>query len=223
MGYYFEDCRNVRLTKGTAVKRRPGLPMSATADASHFNQCSGKITLEDVHFEGQGDDGTNIHGMFHDVRAISSTGTGAGARLTLGGRPAGGNPPLFVGGIYEFRNRSTWLIEGRGTLVGWTVDKSTGQQVADFAFQPPVLNVSMFALLAEVTRMPAVHISNAFFGNNRARGALIKTSNVLVENSVFDHNSGPCLQVRDGGVRCWWVYVWWWWWWWWCVGKVGAG
>lgn len=37
---------------------------SLTADATHFFSCRGTVTLEDCHFEGQGDDGLNIHGRF---------------------------------------------------------------------------------------------------------------------------------------------------------------
>ena len=210
MGFYFSDCTDIHMGAGTAVRRRPGLPMSTTADASHFEQCSGHVVLDGVHFEGQGDDCINVHGVFHDVRGMSTGAPGpsqAGARravtATLGGRPAGGNPPLYVGGRYEFRNRSTWAVEAHAVLTGYRVD-GAGGQVADFEFTPAGSEaaVTKFALLAETTRQPTVHIRNTYFGNNRARGALLKTSNVLVENSVFDHNSGPCIQAFPDG--CYW-------------------
>ena len=52
----------------------------------------------------QGDDGCNIHGMFHDVRD-----TGDGSTFELGSRPAGGISQMNIGGRYEFRNRNNWV------------------------------------------------------------------------------------------------------------------
>ena len=72
MGFGMEQTNNVHL-KSCGVRWRPGRPMSITADASHFNECSGNVHLDSVHFEGQGDDGMNVHGMFHDVRSPVTT------------------------------------------------------------------------------------------------------------------------------------------------------
>lgn len=103
MGFYMGQVHNAHL-KDCGVRRRPGRPMSITADASHFNECSGHLHLEGVHMEGQGDDGCNIHGMFHDVRD-----TGDGSTFELGSRPAGGISQMNIGGRYEFRNRNNWV------------------------------------------------------------------------------------------------------------------
>ena len=92
MGFYFGDSVDVTL-RGAAVRRRPGRPMSITADASHFSQCRGTLLLDSVHFEGQGDDCVNIHGIFHDVRQRSSTTPGL---FTVGSRPAGGISAVSV-------------------------------------------------------------------------------------------------------------------------------
>ena len=75
MGFPMGQSKNLHL-KNCGVRFRGGTggrPMSTTADASHFNECSGTVRLEGVHFEGQGDDGLNVHGMFHDVRKLYST------------------------------------------------------------------------------------------------------------------------------------------------------
>ena len=141
MGFYFGTSTDITL-ENCGVRWRPGRPMSITADASHFSEHltvldsnrmlpshplpshplrqrallsgedSGLIHLSGVHFEGQGDDGMNVHGTFHDVRVLHSATT-----FQLGSRPAGwpagknsgGTPsPLNVGGRYQFRNRRNW-------------------------------------------------------------------------------------------------------------------
>jgi hypothetical protein len=52
MGFYMGQVHNAHL-KNCGVRRRSGRPMSITADASHFNECSGHLHLEGVHMEGQ--------------------------------------------------------------------------------------------------------------------------------------------------------------------------
>lgn len=44
--------------------------MSITADAVHFSTCGGSIVIRDSLFEGQGDDGLNVHGKFGLVAAL---------------------------------------------------------------------------------------------------------------------------------------------------------
>ena len=63
--------------------------------------------------------------------------------------------------------------------------------------------VSQFALLTSITAEPdSVVIRNSYFGNNRARGTLVKTSNALLENNVFNHTNAHCIQANPDG--CYW-------------------
>ena len=115
---HLEDC---------GVRWRPGRPMSTTADASHFSECSGLLHLQRVHFEGQGDDCTNVHGVFHDVRRRGA------AQFELGSRPAGGVSPMDIGGRYEFRNRNNWTVEGVGVCTATSI--AAGKQYASFDWE----------------------------------------------------------------------------------------
>ena len=204
MGCYAADSSNILLSN-FGVRRLPGYPMSITADGAHFNQCGGVLKLEGCHIEGQGDDGINVHGMFHAVAELGQT---PGQGMILSNRPAGGSyGALNVGEVYQFRNRTTWAIEGEATLVAASNYGRAGQflQRADFSFKggtAAARNITKFALLANMKRQPAVHIVGTYFGQNRARGALLKTSNVLVEDSVFDHPSDHCIQAFPDG--CFW-------------------
>ena len=96
--------------------------MSSIADASHFDSCGGEVLLERNHFEGQGDDGINVHSSLHEVRAIDPN-TG---RFWLGSKPSAGPAtmtPLTLGGRYAFRNRRTWALEATATLLAVAVRK----------------------------------------------------------------------------------------------------
>ena len=204
MGFYSGLVHDIFL-KHCGVRWRPGRPMSITADASHFNECSGTVHLDGVHFEGQGDDGLNIHGMFHDVRKTLSPGT-----FELGSRPAGGISKMNIGGRYEFRNRDNWTIEAVGTCTATSIvggkqhatfdwDMATSVHAAGGASGAPV---SQFALLTDVSLEPEVLIENSYFGNNRARGTLIKSSNVVVKNNTYNSTSMHCILAFPDG--CYW-------------------
>jgi hypothetical protein len=159
--------------------------------------CTGWIHLDGVHFELQGDDGLNIHGIFHDVRAILSP-----THLQLGSRPAGGPntppSPLNVGGRYQFRNRSTWAIEGVGLLV--STDIKVNVQTAVFQWEPGSSTISQYAMLTDISLEPRVLIENSYFGNNRARGTLIKTSDVVVKNNTYNATSMHCILAFPDGT-----------------------
>ena len=176
--------------------------MSSTADASHFDSCAGSIAMEDVHMAGQGDDGMNVHSQFHSVRALDPAVRG---RATLGSKPSvlGAMSPLSVGSMYEFRNRKNFSVECLAKLLRTSiVNTSAGPaQQADFALGDGD-NFSQHALLTDIATQPSVVIKRSYFGNNRARGALLKTSNVLVQDTTFDHTAAHCILVYPDG--CWW-------------------
>ena len=124
MGFAFSTTLDIEMVD-VAVTRRPGLALSATADGTHFNECGGHLHFKRLRVEGQGDDGMNVHGAFHDVRAFGANAHGSNhsvgtmLSVTLGNRPAGSATELTeltVGARYEFRNRHTFEVEGIGVL-----------------------------------------------------------------------------------------------------------
>lgn len=145
--------------------------------------------------------------MFLAVVELGSNPEAPGQGMILASRPAGGSSTLNVGEVYEFRNRTTWAIEGEATLVNSSLYGPSNQhlQKADFRFKggaDTAKAISKFALLANINRQPSVHIADSYFGQNRARGALLKSSNVLVERSTFDHPADHCIQAFPDG--CYW-------------------
>ena len=207
VAFWFGSSRSIEL-QSVGVRRRPGRPMSSIADASHFDSCGGEVLLERNHFEGQGDDGINVHSSLHEVRAISANTAG---RFWLGSKPSAGPAtmtPLTLGGRYAFRNRRTWALEATATLLAVAVRNSTAglpTQVADFDFPcaAAAAQVTPFALLSDMGAQPSsVTVRGGYFGANRARGALLKSSNTLVEDTVFNHTAAHCVQAYPDG--CWW-------------------
>lgn len=71
--YGFAELAEVVFCEGAASRRYLfcshcsallGRPMSVNADATHFDRCRGLVVMNNCWFEGQGDDGSNVHGHY---------------------------------------------------------------------------------------------------------------------------------------------------------------
>lgn len=210
MGFALSTTRGVEMVD-VAVTRRPGQVLSATADGTHFNECGGHLHFQRLRIEGQGDDGMNVHGAFHDVRAfenIAALAHGRGTEVTmkLGNRPAGSADELTeltVGARYEFRNRRTFAVEGVGVLQSYAAvaPPASRLQTATFVLDPGV-NVSAYALCSNADLVPSVHIEDSYFGNSKERGTLLKSSNTLVEGTTYNRTGSTCVEAWPDG--CFW-------------------
>ena len=204
MGFAFSTTRDIEMVD-VAVTRRPGLALSATADGTHFDECGGHLHFNRLRVEGQGDDGMNVHGAFHDVRTIDHDST-ATLSVTLGNRPAGSATELTeltLGARYEFRNRRTFQVEGIGVLQAHTAvaPPTSRLQTARFLMEAGA-NVSLYALCSNADLIPSVHIEDSYFGNSKERGALLKSSNTLVERTLFNRTGSTCVEAWPDG--CYW-------------------
>lgn len=76
MGFLGELSENISLKKFN-VKLREGSTrmVSATADATHFCNCRGKVYIDNCVFENMLDDGTNVHGTYVRIEKILSSNT----------------------------------------------------------------------------------------------------------------------------------------------------
>ena len=66
MGFRCDICHGKYSLVGSKVQIKQGSarPLSITADAAHFMHNANEILIENSSFEGQGDDGLNVHGNF---------------------------------------------------------------------------------------------------------------------------------------------------------------
>jgi hypothetical protein len=139
---------------------------------------------------------------------------------------------LHLQSIYQFRNRTTWAVEGEAKLVAMEmggVNNTEHIGVFDFgttsagdgdgdaggagnsdggggngAVGAPGDAISRFALLTDASRMPTVHITNSYFGQNRARGALLAqllTSALLFCSSWHHHEAAHVRISQHVGLK----------------------
>lgn len=116
------------------------------------------------------------------------------------------------GDTLEFRDRQTFQPrpQGQARLVRLSGLQATLDHVP-LAAMPGDLVVSLSWLPSVVVRAcqtPDTHpaqATNNTYRNNRARGMLVKTHNVLITNNTFDGCTGPAVQVFTDG--CFWFLV----------------
>lgn len=179
MGLLTDKCTDI-VVDGLSIRKLPGRPMSITADGMHFsNTRGGRVLVQNSLLEGQGDDGMNIPTIFQQVGAISSDGL----TLQLQGRnqPCPSPPNFLPGDAVNFFNISDLALLGQGTVA------SLGPNLTVVLAAPPPLGVGLFTLVNNAAQVAdSVVLLNNVFRNNRARGALLKSSNVYVSGNVFE-------------------------------------
>jgi hypothetical protein len=87
MGFYCDSCYNTLTLRRFVVTRRPRLWMSTTADATHCNNCRGKVTYTDSYFEGMGDDAVNVHTRNQRVMEVDVASNSFNMSVPVAGSP----------------------------------------------------------------------------------------------------------------------------------------
>lgn len=187
MGAQFMNVRNVDLKKFRVEPPADEIAMSSTADATHFNQCYGEINFDDCHFKGMGDDATNIHHMYL---------TYIGKKGDFEYEFSFGRKDVFwpefsprVGDEVAFGSSENFLLPDeklRAKVLERRVDNKAKRIYLKLDKNlEPISGTT----LANMSALPKVRIKNCSVKSNRARGFVIKTHDVVIENCLFDRTS----------------------------------
>ena len=203
MGLVGADSENISLERFN-VLRRPdsGRWMSTGADATHFMSCRGTISITDCLFEGMGDDATNIHNRNLLVTARDGDHTLRMASVTQGSRRVPNILPR-VGDAVEIGGGENPL-EPYATLAVSEVEVLAPTRELAVTFSDALPDrCAAGDVAANSSAAPRARIRNCSVRNNRARGMLVQTRDVVVENCVFEHVSGAALHVASD-ANFWW-------------------
>ncbi len=166
MAFIFQLCRGVELDS-CRVEPSEGRFISACADATHFVNCTGDITICNCVFKNQCDDATNVHGIYTKIEKI------CGDRLYLKFMHfQQEGVPLYHEGdellVVERRN-----MTGKGRCRVRSVEAVNGQTVCVVVDKLPE-GVAEDDSVENMTRVPSnVTITGCKTGGNRARAFLI--------------------------------------------------
>ncbi|MBR7133459.1 MAG: right-handed parallel beta-helix repeat-containing protein [Clostridia bacterium] len=166
------------------------------ADGIHILGLYGKLEMRNCNIEGLGDDTLNIHGLATAVTDIENN------TLKMIGRE---------NSLYRSIVECTWAAAG--DIID-AYDPETFLKVAQFTvleqwadgtvvFSEPVGEIKKGAILANRTFYASVHLDGCTLRNTRARGILIQTENVLVENCYISGMSLAAMLFAPD-IRFWW-------------------
>lgn len=170
-------CRNF----STQVRKGSGRMIAASADATHFVNCSGALLLENCLFESMLDDAANIHGTYMKVDEMLSPCRFA---ASFGHFQQEGFDFAAPGDTLTFTDRKSLLTVGTG-VVREVVRESDNRYLITTDYD--LTEVSGKNLAVEnVCRGVSVVIRDCTVRYNRARSLLLSTpGDVLVENCHF--------------------------------------
>ena len=187
MGAQFMNVKNVDLKDFRVEPPTEEIAMSTTADATHFNQCYGEINFDNCHFKGMGDDATNIHHMYL---------TYIGKKGDFEYEFSFGRKEVFwpeyapnLGDEVAFGSSENFLLPDeklRAKVLERRVDKDAKRIYLKLDKN---LTPTSGTTLANMSALPKVRIKNCSVKSNRARGFVIKTHDVVIENCLFDSTS----------------------------------
>lgn len=167
---------------------------AANADGIHILGLSGFLHMKDCDFVGLGDDALNIHSKAYEVKSLG------GNRLTVISRDRQKNEhapnPLWASAgdrviVYEpstFREKGSFCIDSVNGSVA-VISEVSGE-------------ISTGDVLANDSFYASVHIEGCTVKNTRARGLLLQSHNMLIENCKFYGLSLPGLLIAPD-IRVW--------------------
>jgi hypothetical protein len=177
------------------AKAGTGRIVSATADATHFVNCTGNIRLDRCRMESQMDDATNIHGNYATIDRI------AGPRcieLRFMHSQHAGFPLLAAGDSAAFSDGRTLHPLGGASVRAVNVINRDLLAVHLANDLPPGIAAGTLVHNAGQTA-PEVEITDCVFTGNRARGILLGSAGkTRVAGNIF-HNPGAAILLEGDG------------------------
>jgi len=196
MGILGQRTDNITVDNCTVVPSQ-GRMISATADATHFVNCTGSITLTNNVFENQKDDATNIHGIY--VQVVEKTGSDS-VIVQLKHAQQFGFDFMHPGSEVEIVRGKSMITFATATVK--SVDRINKQNTEVTFTEALPDDLRIGDTLAEIRDYPEVLISGNTIRNNRARGMLLNCrGKTVVENNYF-HVPGAAI-LFEGDAHFW--------------------
>ncbi len=181
------------------VKAEPrsgsGRMLSVNADATHFVNCRGKLTLNGCKFVSMNDDACNIHGIYMICDHAEAPDT---ISCRFGHFQQRGVNIFRVGDRVAVIDRKTSSVVCTREVVASEL-RSADELAVRFDRE---ISLGEDYLLENLSTAPEIYISNCESGNNRPRGFLLSSAGkTVVENCKF-YNMYCGIQI-GGEMRDW--------------------
>lgn len=182
MALIAEMSKNISLDSfNVFVREGSDRMISASADATHFINCSGDVIMENCRFESMLDDATNIHGTYMVVDSIVNNRT---FNSSFGHFQQEGFAFAKSGDTLLFVDRVNLMSIGEGVVESVEV-RGENDYFITTSFDLTLINGREVAV-DNASHYAAATIRNCSVKYNRARSLLISTKgDVLIEDCNF--------------------------------------
>ena len=197
MGVVGNRSRNITL-RGLMVVPIPGKKLSTNTDATHFTNCRGTVEFENCLFSCQGDDATNIHNYYYHVQRDKTDPASAFLKVEVTTHSLLEDSPE-EGDIMEIVDYSTMNVICQRKVL--KVEKDIPNLRSFVTFDAPLPESDKDVAAVNVSALPSLVMRGCHISTHRARGVLIKTRNVLVENCTIEETTLSAIHI---GVEKYW-------------------
>ncbi len=198
MGLIAQRCEDLALHGVRVVPRADGSRMlSTTADATHFVNCRGNITIEGCRFENQMDDATNVHGIYAPITRVLGP---AEFELRLAHRQQRGIDLAAPGEVVELVDHES--LATFHTAPVEHIERVNKEFLRIRLATPPSRPPREGDAVGNVSWSADLTIRGCSCHGNRARGFLISTpGRVLIEENTM-HVPGAAILI-EGDANFW--------------------
>jgi hypothetical protein len=193
MGVIGQRSNNI-LLDSVKVIAAPGRMGSVCADATHFVNCGGQITMQNCVFESMMDDATNIHGIYVKIVKIISP-TEVLVKLIH---------YMQYGFDFLEPKSKIEIVEAQSlnTYMECTVKKSErlNKEFTQITLSEPLSDkVKVGDVIASTQQYPDVLIRNCTMQKNRGRALLLGSrGKIVLENNYFHTHCASVVFEGDG-------------------------
>ena len=177
---------------GSFVKPGAGRLTSLQADATHFSNCKGKITVENCLFEGMSDDAINVH----STCLMIETKPAADRILCRYKHKQSVGFEVFLPGesLRYIRARTLETVEK--TVKVMSAEMTAFDMVELTLAEPVPAGIGVGDAVENADWQPAVDFKRNIVRNSTPRATLFTTpGRVLCEGNLFDHVAGQAVHM----------------------------
>ena len=190
MGFLAQRSRAIHLARfNVALANGSKHVVTTVADAVHFSNCQGDLSVEDGLYENMLDDALNVHGSYLKVIGHPSPGS---ALLRFEHPQSFGFTFAEAGDTLQFVDAASLRPLANAKVVA--VDR-VNDKTLSVRFSTPLSQESLAGnAVMNLSWQPSIVYRRNHIRHNRARGILIGTAGAAtVDHNFFDHLAGPAI------------------------------
>ena len=165
---------------------------SINADATHFVNCNGLISVKNSYFEGQLDDALNVHGVYGRI-----ADKGENYILVRYMHKDQYGIDIFKDGIdIEISDPETMLPKGKHKV---SRVETLNDRAVILYFDEDISDIDVGDNIEDITNIPEVLFENNHSHFNRARGILLASrGKTIIRNNYFNSAGGAIVFESNG-------------------------